>query len=810
MVTLDQVFTTDFQWITSDHKDDGVIRLYLRNSWDLKLGVDVHGYRPYFYAKIGEQIPITDRIIRLEVDKEYEHMLPESEYEIEYNTNTKKKFKALRGEILKKIVVQEPNDVKDLRENFSRTWESDVKYLLRFLIDRKIKSGVKIVNNKEFDIHFNKNGVLQVHYSQLFATEYITEPVVLGFDIELDNFDGKLPSPKNPKYPIIAITIWENKNNTYFTLFLSGSESQIYRNARQNNWLIKDYADEAELLNDFFTFIRKLQPDLIFAWNLDFDYNNTEARAKKLGVNTYVRGFMKFDLIPFYVKIRGKSFGLKLKEVVVEEGIRKKEDLVADAYDLSLYEDQSRWDEFLSYNLDDVLFMFELIKKYRMIDYFWNLRSFCGVLDFNGLLYNSFVIETILFHLATVILPNVDRSASGTYKGAINFKPIPGVYYGVALLDFSKHFPLTIITGNYSAEYEHLSDEERLQMPPGQAVILAEYLMQFRQKQDDLLDKMLEKYGLAAEEYKAQKPRRDAAKFLLNSDYGYMGYKGSRLKSAKIAEKMVKSAMDVLELVREWTEEYGFKVIYGHTDSIMVLMPFDKTDELIDHLNKKLHDYAISIGAEPRWDIKTEQFGDVIFPPVKSRAYDEGAATKWAMRVYYKDGRKVEPYTIIKGFEAIRKDSPPIARTLQRGLFEAIFNKTVPDFIKSLKKIVKDVKAGKVDIDELAVPVTIGDKIENYKGNPQHIRAAKYSIRNFGLRIGEGDRIKKLPVKYVKGKPATDIVAYFEKKEIPGVVPDFEKIVEKSIKDKLTLLLSILGKSWKDVEGGTSSLSKFL
>lgn len=83
------------------------------------------GFEPYFYVLSSEKIPNIPQIKR-----------------------TQKGLKSIFGEECIKIVCFRPEDVKDIRIQFQKTFESDVPFTRRFLINTGIRRYFTVPDGK--------------------------------------------------------------------------------------------------------------------------------------------------------------------------------------------------------------------------------------------------------------------------------------------------------------------------------------------------------------------------------------------------------------------------------------------------------------------------------------------------------------------------------------------------------------------------------------------------------------------------------------------------------------------------------------
>ena len=83
------------------------------------------GFEPYFYVDEAETVPSIPQIKRVQSG-----------------------FVGIFGEKYKKVVVGVPEDVKDIKQNFSKTGEADIPFTRRFLINLGIRRYFTVPDGK--------------------------------------------------------------------------------------------------------------------------------------------------------------------------------------------------------------------------------------------------------------------------------------------------------------------------------------------------------------------------------------------------------------------------------------------------------------------------------------------------------------------------------------------------------------------------------------------------------------------------------------------------------------------------------------
>lgn len=121
---------TKYYFIKCEHKIEeevAVIYLWGRNleTQEKKL-FKITGFEHYFYILETENVPKIPQIKRVQSG-----------------------FKSIFGENVKKIIVDVPDSVKDIKGQFYKTFEADVDYKKRFLINSGIRRYFTIPDGKE-------------------------------------------------------------------------------------------------------------------------------------------------------------------------------------------------------------------------------------------------------------------------------------------------------------------------------------------------------------------------------------------------------------------------------------------------------------------------------------------------------------------------------------------------------------------------------------------------------------------------------------------------------------------------------------
>jgi len=181
----------DYTVVRSGREERPVIHVFGRRDADGRTPehVRVHGFEPYFYAP-------TDSLDG-PPEEEYDRLV-----DSRLTDENGEPFESIRGKKLTKIIGQTPRDVGNIRDEFDH-YEADILFPNRFLIDKDIKSGIRIPERRD------ENGDLHLHddEDELDAIDVQADPRVHYFDIEVDDRSG---FPEEGEEPIICLTTFDS------------------------------------------------------------------------------------------------------------------------------------------------------------------------------------------------------------------------------------------------------------------------------------------------------------------------------------------------------------------------------------------------------------------------------------------------------------------------------------------------------------------------------------------------------------------------------------------------------------------------
>jgi DNA polymerase I len=685
-------------------------------------------------------------------------------------------FKTIDGKKAKKIILNHPKDMITERVKYNRTYESDIVYTNRYIIDN--------------------------------ISEMESENIRLCYiDIEIKRTSKGYCTAMEATNPILCIGVYDSFDEEYKQFCIMNGKS------------------EKEILQDFINYINEKNPDVLIAWNGDmFDFpflinriNKVGLKADDLGrgfkssyvkegkngrIRTKIFGRILFDLMYGYKKLNAgqgrESWSLDYiskYELGNDGGKEKYKGELDDLYENDI-------NKFLLYNKRDIELMILLNENLRIIDYFDELRKLCFC-KFEDIFMNSKAADCLCLKKAkemNLVLPPIIRNDEETFKGGYVREVEPKLYKNVILLDMKSLYPSIMIGFNISYETWldkkvdgciSIDDKFNFSQEKG---IIPSIVAPMLKRRKEVAKMMMEERDKNGESrlYKTYYMTQYALKVLANSFYGVLGFKGFRLYKKEVAESVTYIARKIIMEIAKWFEDKGYSIVYGDTDSVFIEMKDSNKEDMIA-LNKEINEsFKTSFnkyGVMEENNIFKLEFKSIwksIF--FKRKASGEGAKKKYAGRVIWEDGIDKDEISIM-GFESKRSDSPEIGRELFGNVLKMIVyeepEENIYEYVSNFKIKIKN---GEYEPERIGIPVGISKPLEKY-GNVIHIRAARNAntLHNAGIR--QGDKIKYL---YVKN-PCK--VIGFKNYLWDGYSIDYDKMIRRIVDLKVGPIFNMLG--WK-------------
>jgi DNA polymerase-2 len=703
-----------------------------------------------------------------------------------------------KGERLAKVTFNVPSELKEgrdvLESNKIKTYESDVHYVMRFLIDYDITSSMNIEGE------FKKGQYVDRIYEEpkLETSDFLPELNVLSIDLEASTFesDSKL-------YSISMYT----KN--YQEVFIV-SDKKLNRAV--------SFTDEKSLLEAFKQKVIELDPDIIVGWNVidfDLDYLKRKFDKYKIDFNLgradwpcklriessfFVDSKADFPgrqvldgihlLKSSFVKLPDYRLDTAASAIVGEKkliGHENKGQEIDDAY-------KNNQQKLVDYNLHDSKLVYDILQKKDLIN-LTILRSSLTGMSLDRVSASVASLDSLYLRMlrknnivGNSVASMEDREERA--KGGFVMQSVPGIYENVIVLDFKSLYPSLIRTFNidpYSfvenapqdfdkTKYVRCSNGAVFRNGFGFLPQIVERIW----KQRDLAKK------------RKDDTASNALKILMNSLYGALGNSSSRYYSLELSNAITHTGQYLIKFCAKKVEEKGYKVIYGDTDSIFILTNSRSVEDaekigkiLADEMNIFLKKY---IKDEHSRDSFMELEFDKVFKKFmmpKARGTDVGSKKRYAGLLVDNGKEEID----ITGMEFVRGDWCEAAKEFQYKILDMIFHGKEEEIKKFIKDYVKCIKSGNMD-GKLVIRKSIRKELENYtKTTPPHVKAARKlkNITNSMIEYYIAADGEPYPVELMEGRKI-----------------DYDYYIEKQIEPVADTVLSFYGYSFEDLMKGHS------
>ena len=701
------------------------------------------------------------------------------------------------GEPVVRVDVSVPQDaprLRDrLREHGIRTFEADVRFAVRYLIDRDIRGGCEIAGASTPGERITR----VFDDPELGPAQVAVSPSVLSFDIETDPAGRRL----------LAIALYgEGADEVYI----------VDHGGRPLPDRAIGCAGEREALDAFAARVRELDPDVLTGWNVvDFDLKVLDRIAGRTGAPLQlgrdagpirlrpprgwfgsgqasipgrlvldgmdlVRGaFLRFDDYSLD-RVASEVLGEGKVALGADRGNRAEEIQARFRDDLDTFADYARTDARLALQIVEKLDLVTLAMARSRLTGMTPDRVSASIASFDFLYLAALGKRGIVAPTVRSDDARVSRHQAGGYV----FEPVTGIHENVWVFDFKSLYPSVIRTFNIDP-LGYVANPA-----PGDAVVRLSDDAAFR-RGDAILPAMLDALFPQREAAKraGDAVASQAIKILMNSFYGVLGTPACRFHNVAVANAVTGMGRRLLRWSKRWFEERGFDVLYGDTDSLFVrsgLSP-EEARRAGRRLARELSD-AIAAHVRAEWkvtsrlDMEFEKlYRKLVLPSVRhGRA---GARKRYAGLV---DGRREVEFV---GMEVVRRDWTELAKDVQRELYARLFAGEPVDGY--LADTVAALRRGELD-DKLVYRKGLRKRPAAYTAStPPHVAAARKSRRPSRV------------VSYlmtVAGPEPLDALAN---------APDREHYVDKQVRPVAEPVLAALGLDFDRVVGDDDQLSLF-
>ena len=671
----------------------------------------------------------------------------------------------------RKVYVDIPSEVASERIKYDYTYESDIDFCLRFIIDRGLK-----------------NCMFELRKGEIVPTDKIINVPPRVWILDIEKAYSETIDPFIADQPIVCMTVYDTYEQREITYL----------------------GPEGRILQKFLRDITEMDPDVIAGWNISFDVIYIIRRLQKLGLDwqslspigvvqcrkeqVKIHGRQLIDLREVYVKYKHKKFESENLTyiAVVEEGIAN----APLETDYKWYSEHPK--EFLELNRSHVRYCKEINEKYNLIGLREALRMFiCG--RYRETEFISRALDLLLlrrYHGIYVARKRLDSAQRKKYKGAFVLQPTAGIYKNVIVLDYSAMYPSIIRAYNISPETLTDNPENAFELnetyfkrePRGVLPTLIEELLSMRAE-------VRKRMRTETRNWRDLYALQYAYKQIIASIYGTFASPYFRFYAPEISAAITFAGRNIIKNTIKMVESQGYKVVESDTDSTLVALgdvedPVQKANELNDYINAELKRKAEEEGSVPL-TIKFEKVYSTLIATSRKKRY--------AGLVTWDEGHKTRRLEV-KGLEYKRSNSPQITKEIQEKILMMLLEgkkEEVHDYLLDIEEQIKQ-----YPLEKLAIPVKLQKRFEDYSENYQaSLKGIKWTEMQTNKQFELNERIYLI---YVK-KPfpriklnnkiyEVDRVAFSKDIPLPdNVQVDYKQIVEKIVNKKVKSILEAAG-----------------
>lgn len=362
--------------------------------------------------------------------------------------------------------------------------------------------------------------------------------------------------------------------------------------------------------------------------------------------------------------------------------------------------------------------------------------------------------------------PKTLRTLVKADRGGHLFDPTVGLHEDVVELDFASMYPSIIARHNLGVEAILCPCCDPETLPPENVVPQIGYHVCTKPA---LIPRMLAKLVARREALKAKRktePERraehqgrvDALKWLNVVSFGYQGYKNARFGCVEAHEATTAWAREVLLGAAAIARDHGYEVLHGIVDSLWLRKTgpsASPVDELAEDVEK-----AVGIRFEPQG-----RYDWIVFLPTRTHRasgapqvgatnrfygrFDKAPAAPSRSQAGQKPDFLAGGALKVRGVELRQSSTPKIVAEAQARMLEVLaeardaasFRAAIPRALAEAAAVNRRVRSGACTKDELTITMRVGRELERYS-SAGHVHAALRQLRERGLRVPPGDRVR--------------------------------------------------------------------
>ncbi|KAL2498566.1 DNA polymerase delta catalytic subunit [Abeliophyllum distichum] len=693
------------------------------------------------------------------------------------------------------------------------TYESNVLYALRFMIDHNIVGGNWIeVPVGKYKKTARSLSYCQLEFDCLFSDLISHAPEgefskmapfrILSFDIECAGRKGLFPEPTHD--PVIQVAN---------LVTLQGEDQPFVRNVMTLKSCspivgvdVMSFETEKEVLLAWRDFIREVDPDIIIGYNIcKFDLPYLIQRAEVLGIAEFpILGRIRNSR----VRVKDTTFSSRQlgtresKEVTVEGRVQfDLLQVMQRDYKLSSYSLNSVSAHFLNEQKEDVhhsiisdlqngnsetrrrLAVYCLKDAYlpqRLLDKLMFIYNYVEMARVTGVPISfllsrgqSIKVLSQLLRKAkqkNLVIPNAKQAGSeqGTFEGATVLEARAGFYEKpIATLDFASLYPSIMMA--YNLCYCTLvtpEDARKLNLPPecvnrtpsGETFVKSNL-------QKGILPEILEELLAARKRAKADlKEAKDplekavldgrqlALKISANSVYGFTGATVGQLPCLEISSSVTSYGRQMIEHTKKLVED-KFTILGGYEHNAEII--YGDTDSVMVQFGVSSLEAAMNLGREA-----ADYISGTFIKPIKlefEKVYYPYLliSKKRYAGLYWTNPNKFDKMDT-KGIETVRRDNCLLVKNLvNECLHKLLIDRDIPGAVQYVKNTISDLLMNRMDLSLLVITKGLTKTGDDYEVKTAHVELAeRMRKRDAATAPNVGDRVPYVIIKAAKGAKA--------------------------------------------------------
>jgi len=736
-----------------------LIRLFCKDVQGETVVVFYDKFVPYFYLDTQEQMftDVKDEAKRFGCRVEVvEKIIP-----IGYQQKKK----------VLKIIGKDPSKTHEVREalrKFGKPYEADILFKYRFMIDFGIR-GMGWIEVKGSPARTSTVKCKAIEASEIKPLEIMENAPLrhLAFDIECITNGDRVPIPEKDNIIMVSMKFspaHQGKETIVLTSkFLSGGADVVCTE------------NEEELLKKFSEIVGQYDPDTMIGYNINnFDFPFIVGRMKEYNLPTSLGRCGKSAMIrksmgathcsvsgrvivdPYqllkndpWVSLRRYNLATAAKTLLGDDKLDVGGPKEMKALWFGKSEDHKKLVDYCRKDSDLAL---RLVLKRGMVEKFSELSKVSGVLLQDSFGGQTLRLDTRIMHEFknyNYIMPSrpeekemfhrkKEREKAGL-KGAVVLEPDVGLHTNgtVLVLDFTSLYPSiicaynicpTTLTTDASLKHKKSPFGSMFVDPEIREGILPKILKEFLSARKAVKKQMV--YETDARKKMMLNLRQLALKTMSNSLYGYTGYVRSKLYKIDLAASITSVGRENIMLTKKLIEDkYGYKIIYGDTDSVFV--GIDVTDL----------DQAQKIGEEVSGYVTNHLYGlELKFEKI-FKSFLILAKKRYAAWAFEKTPFGWNEGMYMKGIETVRRDwSPIVGETMKKTLDIVLKEGDIKKASKYVREVMQEVIEGNVSLSKLTIVKGLSKPVDAYDGVQAHVELAKKIMKrdpSRGKMVGE-------------------------------------------------------------------------